>query len=487
MLRSRLIAFIGLGIALYSLLFLGLTDVAFLSADEPRYAAIGREMAQSGDWITPRLNGQPWFEKPPLLYWLTASAWTLGLRDELAARLPVALLSAAFLIFFYLRLRREFGPAPALASASILATSIGWIAYSNVAVTDLPLAACFSAAMLLALPAPPGVPARPPSLAAGLLFGCAMLAKGLLPAVLCLPVLYFHRRQWRRLLALAALAAAVALPWFLAASMQHGAEPFRELILKHHLARFFGGEIHHERPFWFYLPVLLGGLLPWTPALLCLRPRTNSSLAWTDPRLQYLAAWAAFGFLFFSASTNKLPGYLLPVLPPIAALVGVRAHHSLAHSRPLRCAVAAMLPLLVLGAQVLPDALTDGLSRAPLQPRNLALMAASAAGAYVSPPYTVAAVALWAKLTVYPVIDAHLGARQLWHEIKPHAAETCIEWIGRDWQYGLDYYAQPPLPPCATEPRPLALTGENGVRPSLRPAEPSAPRSPFPAPTPLRQ
>ena len=484
MLLSRLVAIIGLGIALYSLLFHGLTDVAFLSADEPRYAAIGRDMAATGDWITPRLNGQPWFEKPPLLYWLTAASWTVGLRDELAARLPVALLSAAFLIFFFFRLRRDFGHAPALASASILATSIGWIAFSNVAVTDLPLAVFFSAAMLLALPAPPGAAERPPPLATGVLLGLAMLAKGLVPVVLCPPALYFCRRHWRRLLAIAALAIAVFLAWFLAATAQHGAEPFRELILKHHLSRFFGGDIHHERPVWFYVPILLGGLLPWTPALVCLRPRAGVGHAWTDPRLQYLAAWAIFGLLFFSASTNKLPGYLLPVLPPIAALVGIRSHESLAHNRPLRLAIAAMLPLLVLGAQVLPDALTDGLTRAPLQPRNIALMAASAAGAFVSPPYTVAALALWAKLTVYPVIDAHLGARRLWNEIKPRAADTCIEWIGRDWRYGLDYYAQPPLPDCATEQRPLALTGENGVRPSVRPSGSSAPDGPHTSPLP---
>ena len=87
---------------------LHLGSVGFLITDEPRYASIGREMARSGDWITPRLNGFAWFEKPPLLYWMTAAANRVGLRDEWAARLPVALLSLAFLAFFFSTLEREF-------------------------------------------------------------------------------------------------------------------------------------------------------------------------------------------------------------------------------------------------------------------------------------------------------------------------------------------------------------------------------------------
>ena len=98
--------------AAFTLLYLfGLGSAGFLGPDEPRYASIGREMARSGDWVTPRLNGSPWFEKPPLLYWMTAAANRLGLRDEWAARLPVALISLAFLAFFHRALRREFSPS----------------------------------------------------------------------------------------------------------------------------------------------------------------------------------------------------------------------------------------------------------------------------------------------------------------------------------------------------------------------------------------
>src|ERR1700731_4134554 len=93
----------------YFLYFFGLSQVGLLGPDEPRYAAIGREMAQSGDWITPRLWGEPWFEKPALLYWMTAAGFRAGLDSDLAPRLPVAIVSVAFLIYFFVALRREFG------------------------------------------------------------------------------------------------------------------------------------------------------------------------------------------------------------------------------------------------------------------------------------------------------------------------------------------------------------------------------------------
>ncbi len=123
--------------------------MGMVGPDEPRYADVGRAMAQGGDWITPHLWGQPWFEKPALLYWMTATGFKLGLGPDLAPRLPVALLSVAFLAFFWWRLRIEWGVRTASYATAMLATSAGWLTYSHVAVTDLPLAAFFSAAVLL--------------------------------------------------------------------------------------------------------------------------------------------------------------------------------------------------------------------------------------------------------------------------------------------------------------------------------------------------
>src|SRR5579862_8976497 len=115
----------------------GITSVGMLGPDEPRYAAIGRAMAESGDWVTPRLWGEPWFEKPALLYWMTAAGFEAGLGLDLAPRLPVAIASVAFVIFFFVVLRREFGDRTAFYATTIFATSAGWLAFSRVAVTDL--------------------------------------------------------------------------------------------------------------------------------------------------------------------------------------------------------------------------------------------------------------------------------------------------------------------------------------------------------------
>src|SRR5438034_2300035 len=107
----------------FLLYFFNLTSVGLLGPDEPRYASIAREMARSGDWITPRLWGDPWFEKPALLYWMTGAAFKLGLSEDAAPRVPVAILSVAFLALFFVLLRRQFGERPAMFATAMLVTS----------------------------------------------------------------------------------------------------------------------------------------------------------------------------------------------------------------------------------------------------------------------------------------------------------------------------------------------------------------------------
>src|SRR5947207_688193 len=111
----------------FLLYFFNLTSVGLLGPDEPRYASVAREMARSGDWITPRLFGVPWFEKPALLYWMTATGFRAGLGTELAPRLPVALLALGFLVFYWWILWREFGCRAAWMATLILGTSGLWI------------------------------------------------------------------------------------------------------------------------------------------------------------------------------------------------------------------------------------------------------------------------------------------------------------------------------------------------------------------------
>ena len=160
-------------------------------------------MAHSGDWVTPRLWGEPWFEKPALLYWLVGAAYGAGFNDDWAPRLGVALVSLAFLFFYYTQMRREFGDGAALYSSVILATSAGWFAFSQVGVTDLPMAAAFGASLLLALRWVRSG-GRRGLLLAGVFLGFAVLAKGLVPIVLAAPLAWVGRKRWRDLFVYAA-------------------------------------------------------------------------------------------------------------------------------------------------------------------------------------------------------------------------------------------------------------------------------------------
>ncbi len=156
-------------------------------------------MATTHEFITPKLWGSFWFEKPPLLYWMTSAGTFVHLGPELSGRLPVALLSLAFLSVMFWCLRREFGVTPAAAASVLLATSAGWIAYSSLALTDLPLAVFYSLAILLALPlvnenrAANGLRAGRFALI-GISIGLATLAKALVPVALAIPVLWYLRQ-----------------------------------------------------------------------------------------------------------------------------------------------------------------------------------------------------------------------------------------------------------------------------------------------------
>jgi 4-amino-4-deoxy-L-arabinose transferase-like glycosyltransferase len=440
-----------------------LTGMGLVSADEPRYADIGRAMARTGDWVTPRLWGHPWFEKPALLYWMTASGFRLGLGPDLAPRLPVALLSLSFLVFFWWRLRIEWGNREAFFGTAMLATSVGWLAYSHVAVTDLPLAVFFSAAVLLSLPwiARHERTALP---AAAACLGLAALAKGLVPLVLFVPVLAMG--WWRNprdsLRPLPVLAfAVVALPWYILCALRNGSEFPRVLFVQQTFARVGSAALQHGQPFWFYGPVLLLLLYPWFPLLIY--PGRGLELEIRDPRIRVLAAVIVFGFVFFSAVLNKLPGYLLPLIPEAFALLGIGLAHS---SRP---ATAIVAPVILLGAlpmmtAVAPAVLAHGL-RAVNIPWEEAIVWMIAAGvlggilAWAMPRYALASAAaiaaaafLWFQIVAFPRFDSAASARPLWRGGHPQCAPQAT----RSELYGLYYYAERELPPCNVLDRGLA-------------------------------
>ena len=328
---------------LYICYFSHLGVLGFIGPDEPRYAWIARGMMESHDWVTPRLYGKPWFEKPPLFYWGAGLAFKWFGVSEATARLPSAisaLLATIALAWLALRL---YGQETARWSLLLLPTTAGMIGFSHAAATDMPFGGMFTIAMVsatavLGLTRNKNTPILPrtPWLALilfGFFLGAAVLAKGPAAIILCGGAVFFwafltkRRRDALRLLHPVAIASfcATALPWYVRCSRRNP-DFLRVFIIEHNFKRFLTPEFQHTQPFWFYLPVVLIALLPWTALFLwsslhgvarVVRTHTVQESKW------FLTCWAGFCLLFFSISRSKLPGYILPALP---ALVLIFAH-----------------------------------------------------------------------------------------------------------------------------------------------------------------
>jgi 4-amino-4-deoxy-L-arabinose transferase-like glycosyltransferase len=303
-------------------------------ADESRYAEISREMVASGDWVTPRLNGFKYFEKPPLQYWTTALAFeAFGLADW-TARLWTALTGFLAILFTGYVGNRLRGPPVGLLSAAVLASSMLFAALGHFNTLDMGVAAFLSIAVFAFVLAQrdQATPAgrRGWMLAAWVSAALATLSKGLigpaLPAA-ALVVYLLVERDWRLLTRLHLAAGvpvflAITLPWFVLVTRAN--PEFAHFFFIHeHLDRFLTKVHGRYHPIWYFVPILLGGLIPWTvtffPALV--RSARADRAAHFKP-LRFLLVWAGTVFVFFSVSSSKLPSYILPIFPALAILVG---------------------------------------------------------------------------------------------------------------------------------------------------------------------
>lgn len=474
-----------LAIAIFALYLYRLNGFGVIPPDEPRYAAIGQAMAHTGNWITPKLWGSPWFEKPPLLYWMTAAGTLVGLGPELSGRLPVALLSIGFLIAAFFLLRREFGGEAAFLSVTLLATSAGWLAFSQLCLTDLPMSVLFSLAVFLAIPilrrVLSGRETNYRFAAIGACLGLGMLAKGLVPVALALPFFWFLRQWWRSWWIAIAVSILVAGPWYLAVYEVNGFPFIEEFFVKHHLERLYSASLQHVQPWYYYLPVLLAGLFPWTPLLGLLLRR---QIRW-DPCRRFLAVISLFGLCLFSASLNKLPGYLLPLFPSIFVLIGAQFEEKsflqLRRTWFIGCAcLVAVVPLLT---YVLPQALAvgrlswpvldsalKGLTRTELFYIVLPIAAVLLARRSWVPTLLVLSLvagAFYLKVKSDPVLDKAVSARGLWREIQPISGGICQDWVGRDWLYGLQFYRGSEIPPCSNDRQFRYILRPNGHKPPI--------------------
>ncbi|MFY9560770.1 MAG: glycosyltransferase family 39 protein [Terriglobales bacterium] len=317
------------------LFFYGLGAFGLLGADEPRYAQVAREMLDRHDWITPTLQGKPWLEKPALYYWQAMLAYSVfGISDR-AARMPAAVDAALMIAAIYLFLRR-FRSGSETDGALIAAGCAGMIGFARGASTDMPLAAMFTIA-LLGWYAWHETRNRIGLVVFYSFLALATLAKGPVAIVLAGIILLIFlavKRDWRAILGSlwipgVVLFLAIALPWYVAAQSRNP-EFLRVFILEHNLARFGQDVYHHRQAFWFYLPVLLLTLMPWTlwlvlalvERLRLIWSERKETFATTEDSWQlFLLVWLLAPVLFFSVSQSKLPGYILPSVPAGALLV----------------------------------------------------------------------------------------------------------------------------------------------------------------------
>jgi 4-amino-4-deoxy-L-arabinose transferase-like glycosyltransferase len=408
---------------------------------------------------------------------MEAVFFRLGFGAEISPRLPVALLAVAFLGFYWWILRREFGERPAGFATAILGTSAAWIVSSQIGTTDLPLAATYAAAMLLALP---WVRRRDTALLpwVAALFGLAVLAKGPVAVVLACPILIPGRRPFwpaaaRAVLTLLRLRVAVpflavTLPWYALCTWANGTAFLKEFLWKQNVERFFSSTAvgNHGQPFWFFGPVLLALLLPWTPLL----PLAFRRGLYSDIARWYLLVWAVLWLVFFSSSANKLTSYILPMIPAAAAILGL-ALAEVRHAAPWLAACAVLLIAFPIAAPLLPMAVVAGLTHAPaphfqwtwLPPLAVALLvwALDRGGrrfTAVLAIVTGAAIGTFVmKSAAAPDLDRKASARTLRRQLGAQPDGVCVDWVPRGMEYSIDYYFVPPLPWCAQQPRPLWL------------------------------
>ena len=485
---------------LYVCYFSHLGAIGFVGPDEPRYAWIARAMTETGDWVTPRLYGQPWFEKPPLYYWGAALSFTIFGVSEATARLPSAI-SALFatLALAWLALRM-YGAETARWLLLLLPTTVGMIGFSHAAATDMPFSGMLTIAIVCAavalrlVPATESRPSPTPTTSPtpwaalvlfGFFLGLAVLAKGPAGIILCGGAVFFwaiFTKRWRdvfRLLHPAAIAAfcITALPWYVLCARRNP-EFFRVFIIEHNFKRYLTPEFQHIQPFWYYGPILLLALLPWTVIPVWAAISKANEYFHTrknDPATLLFWMLGAFCLLFFSISQSKLPGYVLPAIPAAGFIL----------SRSVACAtvhrlrwlfvslyVGALL-LFNLGILLDTDLLHLGHS-GPLDKSGIAALMFFLA----VPPFFLASrlavrsgpwagrilsalPALWIIVPLFAVPGRYFAAVDRDHSSRFLSERIIARELGpqvrtyrinRSWVYGLDFYLEREVPEWQESP-----------------------------------
>jgi 4-amino-4-deoxy-L-arabinose transferase-like glycosyltransferase len=315
----------------FFLYFSGLGSYGLLEPDEGRYSEIPREMLESGDFVTPRLNYVKYFEKPVLHYWLTAAAFSVFGENEFASRFWPALLALGSVLTAWILARRLYDSKAAFFSSLILATSLLHFAIGRINIIDMPLSFFLTVAMT------------------GCYFGMeknrkfhlvfysgmalALLTKGLIGIVLPGGILFWYillTRRWNLLRNLLyapgiLLFFVLTVPWF-AEVCRRNNDFFYFFFIQEHFLRYATTMHGRYAPVWFFIPILIVGFFPWAGllpgALRSAIPLPLRTIGKAQQKELFLFLWFAVIFVFFSISSSKLIPYIVPVLPPLAILMG---------------------------------------------------------------------------------------------------------------------------------------------------------------------
>ena len=462
--------------------------LGLVGADEPRYAQIAREMLARHDFITPILYGKPWLEKPALYYWRAMFSFKdFGVHDW-SARLPSASFAFVLIILIYLHMRR-FRPGGQLDAALITVSCAGIIGFARGASTDMQLAAPFCIGML-------GWYAWYETDSKFWLFdlyffgGAATLAKGPVAPGMAFCIIFIFallRKEWSLLRRTIwapgiVLYLAMVLPWFIA--VQHRNPEFlRVFFLEHNLERFATDRFRHAQPSWYYLPVMALALMPWVAiagsamwdavrnSIDEWRVRRNPDRYIGNPRAgdafpEFLVLWAAFPIIFFSFSQSKLPGYILPAVPPITILCGDYLNRMRPGGLKMRLvavhailvgilvAVALMLPQILIHSHVWPP--TRVIASAVVVGAAIAVSIMVVVVRFGTARLRIATMIPVALILVFQlgthnsvVLNQKYSARTLARELTqlpdaPHL--VAVYQARRDVQYGLGFYLNERIP-----------------------------------------
>jgi 4-amino-4-deoxy-L-arabinose transferase-like glycosyltransferase len=497
------------GVVILVSLFANLGAIGLVGPDEPRYAWIARAMAETGDWVTPRLWGLPWFEKPILYYWAAAIGFWMHLPAEWAARLPSAFaaLAAAKAIAWFAR--RHYGAdedsiaSPTLLAPVIFATSVAAIGFARAATPDM----LFSAAITLAMVCAASILRRAGALRVqdharpeiqnhnllilvfwGAFLGLGVLAKGPAAVILAggaVAIWTLATSHWRAALRLAhplsiAALCVVALPWYVVCARRNP-DFLHVFIFQHNFERYLTPLFQHQQPFWFFVPITILALLPWSAFLIAVAQeaiKTWREKSWKNSPGFFVACWALFPIVFFSFSQSKLPSYILPAVPALALITAISASRSFQRSGTNAIILSAgvgviwivlaaiflhatrnfpftemghAIPVLAVAALGIAIAVAAGILYAGTR-KDLGL-------AVILCSISVVVALEIANTAVLPALDPYISARPhaafLRNDLHPERIFTYE--LRRSWNYGLAFYFHREIPEWSPQDPDAAL------------------------------